>query len=98
MTKEEFKKEVLRIEQEASRKKLELYNRCAEENNPYKVGDIVEDHISKGRIRSWSLARTFSDIPCLSYFCDNLTRKGDINKREPTRYIYQSNIIKKVEE
>lgn len=32
-------------------------------------------------------------LPCMVYKCENLTKKGSVNKREPFRNIHQTNIL-----
>lgn len=91
---EELTKKIKEINDDATQKVLALKKQYAEENNPYKVGDIIEDHIGKGKILSWKVKIPFYGyIPSyMVYECDNLTRNGTINKREPKRKIYQINI------
>ena len=93
MTKEEYKSKMKELENEFRKKKSILYREYAESNNPYKVGDIIEDHLGKGQIISWETCMLFAqDFPCLSYKCHNLLKNGNISKKEPMRYIYQNNI------
>jgi len=68
----------------------------AKENDPYKIGDIIQDHIGKIKITSKKVVFTPShDFPsCILYQGENLTKLGNINKREPIRLIYQFNIKK----
>lgn len=93
MTKEEYLKEkkALLDEYEANKRKLAV--KYAFANNPYKVDDIIEDHMGFGRIISFKATLIgYSETPELIYHCENLTKKLTVNKREPIRNIWQSNI------
>lgn len=67
-------------------------------NPAHKVGDIIEDH--SGKVRITKILFGFSHYTSsgisysISYLGDNLTKKGEISKREPTRTVYDSNIKK----
>lgn len=95
MTPKEYQERMSAINKEAAEKIKELKIQYAQENNPYSVGDIIEDHIGKGRIKEILLAEVSYSymLPQCVYLCDNLTRKGTVNKKEPTRQIWQNNII-----
>ena len=94
MTKEELNERILIIGMEATIKKNDLYKEYALSHNPYKVGDVITDHIGSGRIRSIYVTIGQMDEPMCVYICDNLTKSGKISKREPQRHIYQKNIRK----
>lgn len=73
-----------------------IHIKCCLENNPYKVGDIIKDHIGFARIKriiAPCYSGSGSRIPCCTYDCENLTKKLEVNKREPTRVVWQSNVI-----
>ena len=96
MTEKEFKDKYATL---LSRFEKQVYNLRREYSlsiNPYKVGDIIEDHIGKGRILAivpgWD---SFYDRPQIRFYCENLTKKGEINKREPERNIYFTNLKKR---
>ena len=95
MTNEEYKKHLNQIELRYAADKKDLAKEYIISNNPYKVGDIVEDHIGKGEIIEIKCA---IDHLCCVYNCINLTKNGTQNKHEPYRIIWQSNILKKDEE
>lgn len=95
MTREEYERS---LEHLTSVYKKRVYNLRVDYSlsiNPYKVGDVIEDHIGKGQILSihpgWD---GFRDGPEIRYYCVNLTKKGEVNKREPERNIYYSNLKK----
>lgn len=76
---------------------LKLKKRYATENNPYHIGDIITDHIGNGKIVKMIFYKPYRGLPCIRYRCINLTKKGEQNKREPFRDIYQYNIKKREE-
>lgn len=92
MNKEEYYAKITQLERQHQQALKELGKEYALSNNPYKVGDLICDHIGKGRILSFKVHISFRDLPQIVYRCANLTQKGTINKREPERDIYQSNI------
>lgn len=92
MEKEEYYAKRNQLAKEHLQALKELNKEYALINNPYKVGDLICDHIGKGRILSFKVYESYGELPQLVYRCANLTQKGTINKREPERNIYQSNI------
>lgn len=61
----------------------------------YKEGDIIEDHIGMGKITKINIYIGFISLdPEIHFICENLTKKGEVSKREPTRTIYYENIKK----
>lgn len=97
MTKEEFDIIKNKIDSERNIAIRNLLTKYALDNNPYKVGDLIEDHTGKGIILKIQPTRThFNEYSECIYYCDNLTKNGSISKREPTRWIYQSNILENV--
>lgn len=61
----------------------------------YKPGDIITDHLGDARIISVGYYYELNGDVLPKYYCDNLTKKGEIKKKEPNRYVYHSNIINK---
>ena len=94
MTREEYNKQKEALNKEYQKSLRELAVRYALENNPYKIGDIIEDHIGKGKIIGWFVTIWGDELPTMMYKCDNLTKKGKIKKRVPYRIICQLNIKK----
>lgn len=59
----------------------------------YLVGSLISDHIGSGRIISTHVVFSGDSINfSINFKCENLTKKGTINKREPTRIIYGCNL------
>lgn len=94
------------LPEELNRKRKEILERarrdyneaCVEylkSNSTIQVGDTIEDHIGKGVVKEIKYRLpdvTSNHYPDLVFLCDNLTKKGTISKREPTRHIYEINL------
>lgn len=94
MKEQEYKEKLQQLAKNYEREQKILASKYAHKNNPYKIGDIITDHIGSGRIlRCLVHIGMRSALPCMVYECENLTKIGGVNKREPKRSIYQSNII-----
>lgn len=91
MTKQEYFKSINDITAEYKKQIWAIKKQYALSNNPYKIGDIVTDHIGSAKIRDISVISSGDIAECV-YVCDNLTKSGTINKKEPTRNVYQLNI------
>lgn len=89
------KKNLILKENEERLKKLDFH--FAMSNNPHNIGDKIKDHIGTIIIKEigWHRNMGSKELPaCCVYTGDNLTKKGTINKKEPIRTVYQTNIIK----
>jgi len=93
MTKEEYKIEMNQIEKRFDAEKKELYKRYAFANNPYKVGDIITDHIGSIQIQKIQTYVSLSYPECV-YTGIELNKDGNPSKKQRHITIYQSNIIK----
>lgn len=59
----------------------------------YPVGSLISDHIGSGRIINIHVGFSKDSVNFYLHFkCENLTKKGTVNKREPTRIIYACNL------
>jgi hypothetical protein len=90
MTQEEYKSKKDKINKEHNEKLLFLAKQYAFINNPYKVGDIITDHI--GSIKIEQINFYYSEFPSCSYSGIELTKKGEFNKRGKERTVFQLNI------
>ena len=69
----------------------------ARKNNPYIVGDVIEDHYQTGKIKSAVIEtnvdrRTYS----ISYRCERLTKKLKPYKNSEDTMIYGGNVERKI--
>lgn len=63
----------------------------AKANNPYKIGDIVKDHIGKLKIEKISYFMFYSQPSCI-YYGVELKKDGTPCKIQSGRPVYQKNI------
>lgn len=94
MTQKEYKERMISIERECARKKKDLNIEYAMSNNPYKVGDVVEDHIGKLKIERTVIDSKPWDLPSCIYYGVELKKDGTPCKRQTNRAVYQDNILK----
>ena len=98
MTIEEYNLKKENLEKIFQTDQQKLLITFAKENDTYKNGNVIEDHIGKIKIedRKVYILSSFDKIPsCMMYYGDNLTKTGSINKKEPKRWVYQINILGK---
>ncbi len=94
MTPEQYKNELLVLRNEARNKEADLRKKYANANNPYKVGDKVTDHIGSIVIETMTVYSAISsELPCMVYYGTELKANGERKKNNPTRHVYQSNIL-----
>ena len=89
MTKEEYKEKKNELLKEYENNLKNLDKLYVQEQLNVKIGDIVTDHIGKGRVEKITYYRGFTDYP--EYVCHCVVLNKD-NRGETERKIYQSNI------
>lgn len=95
MTEKEYNKRMMSINIECEEKKRKLIRDYAKSNNPYKIGDVVEDHIGKLRIESIEFYNDqWWQLPSCVYYGVELKKDGTPCKRQTNRPVYLSNIKK----
>lgn len=92
MTLAEYKTEQIKLYKEYNKDIEALKKIYALENNPYKIGDIVQDHSTKIIIETSRVYMT--DPPQMVYTGVWLKKDGTPNKKGEKADIYQQNIIK----
>ena len=91
---ENYIKDRKEIDKERDLKMYELDKKYALANNPYKIGDIITDHIGSLKIEKTKLYRTYSDrLPSLIYFGVELKKDGTPRVRQENRGVHQTNLI-----
>ena len=93
MTKEEFTLEKIQIDKERDEKYTSLCSKYATIHNPYKVGDIVKDHVGSVKIEKISFTIQYgTNIPYCIYF--GLELKKDLTPRKglSKRSVHQINV------
>lgn len=94
MTEQEYQKRLMSIRNESRKQECELAVEYAMSNNPYKVGDIIQDRIGRLRIEKIEVKRMFYGYPYCIYFGVELKKDGTPHKRQTRRYIVQGDIKK----
>ena len=92
MTEDELKAELKSLNQQFDREQKTIMKRFADANNPYKIGDVVEDYIGKLRIVRISYYFTTYSTPYCIYYGVELKKNGEPAKRQTSRGVYQMNI------
>lgn len=93
MTKQEFDNALKAIENEYGKAKEKLLIDYSIANNPCEIGDIIEDHIGKGKIIRQRVVQNYFDrYASMLYECIELDNNCKHKKKEIVRQIYQSNI------
>lgn len=93
MTTEEYKKNLLQLEEEFTQKKKELAKDYAFSNNPHKLGDIITDNGgNKLKIEKIKWSYGYGNPACVYY---GIELKKDLtpSKRQINTSIHQSSII-----
>lgn len=91
MTQERYKELLLNMAKQYEHDKNLLKKEFALSNNPYKVDDIVTDHIGSLQIKKIEVY--LSDLPQCVYFGVELKKDLTPVKKQTGRGAYQSNLI-----
>lgn len=94
MTKEEYQEKMEWLKQEFKSNQIKLMIAYVDSNNPYKLGDIVTDHIGSIIVEKISCDLSYDGHPCAVYTGIELKKDDTPNKRGNKRSVWQSNIIK----
>jgi len=90
---ENYEKGIAQIEREANARKIELIRLYASENNTFKVGDVVKDHIGSIIIEKITYTISSKKIPCCVYYGLELKKDGTPRKNKSKRSVYQGNVL-----
>lgn len=99
MTKEEYIARLEEIKKKCQKEVNKLGVDYAKSNNPHQVGDTIKDHMGAMVIERVQIVLSASvqisfNIPVCCYYGVQLKKDGTpIKRQDPTRSIYQSNII-----
>lgn len=95
MTQEEYLSRLgfLKKAYEVDKKNLAI--EFAMSNNPYKVGDVIEDRVGKLKIGKIKVDDFLLHKPSCIYYGVELKKDGTPCKRQTGRCVYQSNIKQK---
>ncbi len=92
MTLEELLTRILAIDQEAKKRKEELYRAYAYANNTVKVGDIISDGVSCICVKTMGVYVNFYGSVQMRYNGPELTKGGTPRKDGRESWVYQENI------
>jgi hypothetical protein len=93
MTIEDYNIRKNNLKAEYQQKENSLTKEFIDSNNPYKIGDIVTDHIGSIKIESMSYYISYSK-PEATYTGLELKKDKTPTKKLSKRTVYQNNIIK----
>ena len=82
MTKEEYESGLAALEKEYKAKCNELARNYAMSNNPYKVGDILQDHYQIIKVERIGYGTNLRGLPECWYRGTQLTKKLEPKKRQ----------------
>jgi hypothetical protein len=89
----EYNKALNAIKNKYSKAKDNLLFDYAIANNPCEIGDIIEDHIGKGRIIKQNVTRNYHNKrSSMFYECIALKKDDTPRKKETLRTIYQHHL------
>lgn len=95
MTQEKYLETIAAIDAEYEQKKKKVAEEYAFANNPYKIGDVISDHIGTIIIEKIRFSFPFgSKYPCCVYVGTQLKKDGTPHKRQEHTNIFQTNIVK----
>lgn len=91
-TKETYLQELKSLQAKHDAEISELQKSVALENNPYKVGDIVTDHIGSLEIKEIRVYRSYGELPTCIYYGVELKKDGTKKAKQENRPVYQINL------
>jgi hypothetical protein len=94
MTKEEYNTKLKKFKKDFEDAKLQVAKEYAKSNNPYKIGDVVTDHMGSIKIEKIGFWIT-AEFPECMYSGIELKKDGTSFKNKKQRTVWQFNIVKK---
>jgi len=94
MTYEEYQDKLKEIDKKANKEKDAIHIQYADYNNPYKIGDIIEDYYQIIKIESINYHMSSNALRC-KYKGVRLTKKLKPFKNGASSTMYQVNVAKK---
>lgn len=88
----DYSKKMDELNKAHEKSKKELSTKYALSNNPFKIGDIITDHI--GSVKITKIKISLYPKPACVYEGVILNKNLSPNKLNKTRTVYQPNIIK----
>jgi len=95
MTKSQLEIKIKELKERFEKDKIDILKKFCIANNPYKVGDVVKDHMGSIIIEKIKFATyTISGTPECVYYGPELKKDGKPRKDGSKRNVWQSNILK----
>ena len=98
MDKNQYKKELEEIKLSYINNEKDLMEKYAMKNNPYNIGDIIQDHCNILKIEEikWRRASLGEELPSCVYYGVELSKKLDPKKKQINTEMHQCNVIAKL--
>lgn len=96
MTKDTYDTSKIRIQKDAEEKLNSLTRDYCRSNNPYKVGDIIEDHFHIIKITSISGIYMACGYPSYNFIGIELKKDLTPKERQDSPYMFQGNVKRKL--
>lgn len=94
MTKDEYREEMAFETSEHNNRVQALREKCAESNNPHKIGDTVTDHKESIIIEKMVIGLSGSDLfPVMVYTGKRVKNNGEPYKKHMICEVWQSNLV-----
>jgi hypothetical protein len=90
MTKEEYKKELEKLDIEYASKRKKLHNYFAITNNSVNIGDIITDGETTIIVDKIKIIMSASGFPTCQYKGVKLTKAGNVSKNRKRGYVTQA--------
>ena len=88
----EYEDKLRLLKKEHEEKRMQLIKEYVDSNNPYKIGDVVTDHVCSIIIEKIKYHISLSGFPCAVYYGPELKKDGTPKKNGNKTYVYQINL------
>lgn len=92
MTPEQLKEKLRMLEVRYDNDRKDIYKEYAYDNNPYKVNDMITDHVGTIKIEKIQVYISGGTSQCV-YTGTQYNKDGKVSKKQDHATIYQENII-----
>ncbi len=96
MTEQEYTERLARLEKEHQRAKSKLVREYALINNPYKVGDVLEDHYHTIKVEAMIPQYSSNGFGEMLYVGVDLKKDLTPKKTQTGKHMYQENVKRKI--
>jgi len=89
----EYEVQIIQLRRKHQAELIDLMKQFVDDNNPYKAGDTVTDHVGSLYIKRTGYHMTHNGTPCATYTGVELKKDGTPSKKQTGRTVFQCNII-----